>query len=52
MIALVLAAAVISGVFIPWARRADKLDAVSFRYHTMHTARQGCVECKALGWDA
>lgn len=38
MIAVVLAAAVITGVLIPWARRADAADA-----HTLHTAN--CVEC-------
>jgi len=51
MIALILAAAVLAGVFIPWAVRADKLDDSAFRYHILHTDRQGCVECKARGWS-
>jgi hypothetical protein len=51
MIALVLAAAVMAAVFIPWARRADKTDAITYRHHLMHTERSGCIECQHLGWD-
>lgn len=40
MIALILAAAVMAGVSIPWAARADRADA-----HMIHNA--GCVDCAA-----
>jgi hypothetical protein len=51
MIALILAAAVMAAVFIPWAKRLDDTDAIAYRHHVMHTERAGCVECQHLGWD-
>lgn len=51
MIALILAAAVMAGVFIRWAANLDRNDHVTYRHHLMHTERSGCIECKTLGWD-
>jgi len=41
MIALVLSAAVMAGVFIVWAVRNDNAD-----FHLMHGPHDGCVECE------
>lgn len=40
MIALLLAAAIIAGVFIRWAVLNDEYDA-----HLLHGPRSGCVDC-------
>ena len=42
MIALILAAAVMAAVFIPWALRNDRAD-----WHLMHTPDADCPECDA-----
>jgi hypothetical protein len=41
MIALVLAAAVLAGVFIRWAVVNDEMDA-----HLLHGPNSGCIECE------
>ena len=45
MIALVLALAVVTAAFIPWAIRQDRVDHAE--WHLMHGPRSGCVECES-----